>query len=44
MVKEEKWNINYLKNINYNKVHYLFFLSFSKVFARGGVCLGGIYV
>ena len=54
MVKEEKWNINDLKNINYNKVNDLFFLSVSKVCARficsgrgggicpGGICLGGI--
>ena len=39
-VEEEKWNINDLKNINYNEV------SVSKVCARlicsGGICLGGI--
>ena len=27
IVKEETWNINDLKNINYNKVNELFFLS-----------------
>ena len=46
MVKEEKWNINYLKNINYNKVNDIFFLSVSKVCARlicsGSICPGGI--
>ena len=46
MVKEEKLNINDLKNINYNKVNVLFFLSVSKVCARlicsGGICPGGI--
>ena len=31
MVKEEKCNINDLKNIKYNKVNVLFFLSVSKV-------------
>ena len=31
MVKEEKWNINYLKSINYNKVNDTFFHSVSKV-------------
>ena len=31
MVKEEKLNINDLKNINYNKVNDLFCLSVSKV-------------
>ena len=48
---EEKWNINDLKNINYNKVNNIFFLSVSKVCARlicsrgicpGGICPGGI--
>ena len=46
MVKEEKWNINDLKNINYNKENDLFFLSVSKVYARllcsGGICPVGI--
>ena len=45
MVKQEKWNINDLKNINYNKVNDLFFLSVLKVCARvicsGGICPGG---
>ena len=31
MVKEEKWNINYLKIINYNKVNDLFFLLVSRL-------------
>ena len=49
MVKQEKWNMNYLKNINNNKVNDLFFLfKVSKVCARlicsGGICPGGIYV
>ena len=49
MVKQEKWNMKYLKNINYNKVNDLFFLfKVSKVYARlicsGGICPGGIYV
>ena len=34
LVKEEKWNINDLKNINYSKVNDLFFISVSKVCAR----------
>ena len=52
MVKEEKWNINDLKNINYNKVKDLFFLSVSKIVldlfvmwgvsVQGGKCPGGI--
>ena len=46
MVKEEKWNICDLKNIIYNKVNDLFFLSVSKVcgslICLGCICLGGI--
>ena len=41
MVKEEQWNINDLKNINYNKVNDLFFPLVSKVCARL-ICSGGI--
>ena len=36
-----KWNINDLKNINYNRVNHLFFISVSKVCARR-ICSGGI--
>ena len=42
MVQEEKWNVYYLKNINYNKVIDLFFLSISKVCANL-ICSGGIW-
>ena len=46
MVKEEQCNINDLKNINYNKVNGLYFLSVSKVCARlirsGGICPRGL--
>ena len=45
-VKQEKWNINDLNNINYNKVNDLFFPSLLKVCARliclGDICPGGI--
>ena len=33
MVKGKKWNRYDLKNINYNKMNNLFFLSVSKVYA-----------
>ena len=47
MVKVQKWNINDLKNISYNQVNDLLFLSVSKVCARligsGDIC-PGVYV
>ena len=51
IVKEEKWNRYDLKNINYNKVNNIFFISVPKVCASlicsgfihpGGICPGGI--
>ena len=52
MVMEEKWNINDLKNIEYNKVNDLFFLSVSKIvldlFVQRvyvqGIYVQGVYV
>ena len=54
MVKEEKWNINDLKNINYKKVNDIFFLSFFLSFFQfqrfvldlfvQGVSVQGVYV
>ena len=47
MVKAEKWNINDLKSINYNKLNDTFFHSVSKVvldlFVQG-VSVQGVYV
>ena len=52
MVKEEKWNINDLKNINYNKVNDFLFFQFRslvldlfvQVVSVQGVYVWGVYI